>query len=122
MKLLTELSTGISLESAKDTVLISVSSKTTWGGLFGSIYGWLTQSDSAIFVGILVTIMGFCMNYFFQRRKSKKEDQLFDQKLQAYLRAEERKEEIHAARLLAIKQGKDLDLMGIKEEASEVGT
>lgn len=97
------------LGSARDSVLVSLSSKSTVGGMFTSIYGWLTHTESAIFIGIVVTLLGFVMNYIFQRRKSKREAALWEQQIQAHNRAEERKEELHKARLLALNKGAELD-------------
>lgn len=87
---------------ARDALLVSIATKSTWGGMFSSVYGWLTQTDSAIFIGIVVTMLGFVMNYIFQRSRSKRETSLWEEQLKAHLRAEERKEEIHKARLLNI--------------------
>ena len=93
---------------ARDALLVSIATKSTWGGMFSSIYGWLTQTDSAIFIGIVVTLLGFAMNYVFQRSRSKRETSLWEEQLKAHLRAEERKEEIHKARLFNILNGDQL--------------
>lgn len=92
---------------AVDTALISLSSKSTLGGLATSIYGWLTQTGSAVFIGIVITILGFLMNYYFQHRKAKRDKIIWKQTYEANIRAEQRKEELHQARLRAIAIGKE---------------
>lgn len=84
---------------------ISAAHKTTIGGLFTSVYGWLTHTGSAIFIGILITILGFVVNYYFQKKRSKREHMLWEQTFEANIRAETRKEELHQARLEAIRMG-----------------
>lgn len=88
-----------------DSTLISLSTKTTVGGLFTSIYGWFTQTGSAVFIGILITILGFLVNYYFQKKKAKRDLILWKQNYEANIRAEQRKEELHHARLEAIRLG-----------------
>jgi len=93
------------VDSVIDNALISLSSKSTVGGLFTSLYGWLTQTGSAVFIGIVITILGFLVNYYFQRKKAKRDHILWQQMFDANERAEKRKEELHLARLEAIRLG-----------------
>lgn len=93
-----------------DSVVISTSSKFTVGGLFASIYGWLTQTGSAVFIGIVITILGFLMNYYFQHRKAKRDNIIWQQTYEANLRAEQRKEELHQARLQAIQRNQECEI------------
>lgn len=88
-----------------ENITIHVANKSTIGGLVTSIYGWFTQTGSAIFIGIVVTILGFLVNYYFQRKKAAREQALWEQTYSANIRAEERKEELHRARLEAIRLG-----------------
>ena len=106
----------ITLDNARDTLLVSVAVKSTWGGMLGSVYGWLTQTDSAIFIGIVITLLGFVMNYFFQRFKAKREAVLWQEQLKSHLRAEERREELHAARLFSIRNGNGLEVFNEPEQ------
>ena len=92
-------------DSVIDNALISLSSKSTVGGLFTSIYGWLTQTGSAVFIGIVITILGFLVNYYYQKKKAKRDLILWQQMFDANERAEKRKEELHLARLEAIRLG-----------------
>ena len=96
---------GKLLESA----FISAAHKTTVGGLFASVYGWLTHTGSAIFIGIVITILGFVVNCYFQKKRARREHILWKQTLeanmQANIKAEARKEELHQARLAAIRMG-----------------
>lgn len=101
-----ELGKELLTDSVIDNALISLSSKSTVGGLFTSVYGWLTQTGSAVFIGIIITILGFLVNYYFQKKKAKRDLILWKQMFDANEKAEKRKEELHLARLEAIRLGK----------------
>lgn len=79
---------------------------TRWGmggGTATSIFGWLTSNSAAVLIGILVTIAGFILNYWFQQRREKREiEQLLFQR-EIALAEDRRKEEIHQAQLAAIR-------------------
>lgn len=92
-------------EKVVEGAFITAAHKTTVGGLFTSVYGWLTHTGSAVFIGILITILGFVVNYYFQRKRAKREYLLWEQTFEANIRAETRKEELHQARLEAIRMG-----------------
>lgn len=100
-----EIGKELLTDNVIDNTLISLSSKSTIGGLFTSIYGWLTQTGSAVFIGIVITILGFLINYYFQKKKAKRDLILWQQMFDANEKAERRKEELHLARLEAIRLG-----------------
>ena len=100
-----EIGKELLTDSVIDNALISLSSKSTIGGLFTSIYGWLTQTGSAVFIGIVITILGFLINYYFQKKKARRDLILWQQMFDANEKAERRKEELHLARLEAIRLG-----------------
>lgn len=80
---------------------------TKWGmggGTATSIFGWLTSNGAAVFIGIVVTIAGFLVNYWFQRRREKREIADMDFQHKLALEEERRKEEMHQAQLAAIKE------------------
>lgn len=88
---------------ATDTAVTSVATK--WGmggGTVAAAYGWLTSNGGAVVIGILVTVLGFVINYIFQRRRDRREEEQreFDRKLA--LAEEERRQELHEAQLRAI--------------------
>lgn len=88
-------------DSMRDSIVISVATKTTFGGMIASFMGWFTHTGTAVFIGTLVTLLGFGMNYYFQRRKAKREDVMWEQEQRAFIKEEKRKEELHQARLKA---------------------
>jgi len=57
-------------------------------GWVGSVWGVVTSTDLAILAGTLVTIGGFCVAFYFNKRKNQRE------KL-AHEADEERKQELH---------------------------
>lgn len=107
--LLETIGSELTMRGTSDAAIISVASKSTWGGMIASAYGWFSQSDSAIFIGIVVTLLGFIMNYVFQKRKEKRDRAIWKQQFQANARAEERMEELHKARLEAVKRGLEME-------------
>lgn len=84
----------------------TISSVSTKGGMVGGtlygIAGWLTSSAGAVVIGIVVTILGFVVNYIFQRKRDARETA--EKELAwRYMHAEElRQQELHAAKLRAL--------------------
>lgn len=65
------------------------------GGFFTVLYGWVTNAETAILIGVIATIGGFIMSFYFQRRKNSRERNEYALREQVIKREEERKEEIH---------------------------
>lgn len=59
--------------ATQDAALASVGAKTTIYGYAGSMYGFLADNGVAIAIGTIVTIGGFVMNWYFQRRRNQRE-------------------------------------------------
>lgn len=78
-----------------DAALASAASKTTVYGWAGSVFGVLADSGVALAVGTVVTIVGFGMNYYFQRRRNQREAHLKSIEEQAILARETRERELH---------------------------
>ena len=57
----------------QDAVVASVASKATVYGWLGSVWGVLSDSGLAIAAGTLVTIGGFCVAFYFNKRKNARE-------------------------------------------------
>jgi len=57
----------------QDQVIASVASKATVYGWVGSVWGVVTSTDLAILAGTLVTIGGFCVAFYFNKRKNARE-------------------------------------------------
>lgn len=74
--------------ATQDAALASVASKTTLYGYAGSMYGFLADNGVAIAIGTVVTIGGFIMSWYFQRRRNQREILAADAK-------EEREKEMH---------------------------
>ena len=84
------------------------------GGTLASVFGWFTSNGAAVFVGILITILGFVMNAWFQRRRDARE-LLYHQRKDAReeaetalhreheIKREQRLEEMHQAQLEALR-------------------
>ena len=88
--------------TTRDTVMVSAASKTTFGGMVTSVFGWLSSADAAVFIGVVITVLGFLVNFYFARLKTKREIALLLAQEKAQLRSEEREEELHRARLKGI--------------------
>lgn len=85
------------------------------GGLATSIFGWLSSNGAAVLIGVVMTIAGFVVNYIYQRKRfrlakeQREEESAMNLAEEARRNAEERrKQELHQARLDAIKTGCDL--------------
>ncbi|MGO3891103.1 MAG: HP1 family phage holin [Paenalcaligenes sp.] len=85
------------------------------GGLMTSVFGWLSSNGAAVLIGIAVTILGFIVNGYYQRKRFRlvKAEHDLDRELklakeQREQAREERERELHAAQLAAIKGGCEL--------------
>lgn len=88
-----------------ESAVTSVATK--WGmggGASASVYGWLTSSEAIAVIGILITVLGFIVNWFFQRRRDKREVEVAEFRRQMELAEEARRVELHQAQLEALKQ------------------
>lgn len=99
-------------ELALGTLVGSTASKWTMGGTLATTYGWLTSSGAAVLIGILVTVLGFIINYLYQRRRDAREIQQIAFRQQMEQHDEERKQaeearriEFHLAQMAALKSG-----------------
>jgi hypothetical protein len=101
------LQSAVTDNTTRDTVMISASSKTTIGGTVTSVFGWLSSTDVAVFIGVVITVLGFLVNFYFARLKTKREIALLMAQEKAQLRSEEREEELHRARLQGIYCGNE---------------
>lgn len=69
------------------------------GGFLTLLYGWLTDASTAVLIGVLVTIGGFIMSLYFQRRRNNREKQEAEFRHELLVKEERRKEELHQAQL-----------------------
>lgn len=82
------------------------STATKWGmggGTVASIFGWLSSNGAAVVIGILVTVLGFVVNYVFQRRRDKREAELAAFQRELEMAQERRRQEMHEAQLAALR-------------------
>lgn len=79
---------------------------TKWGmggGTLTTAFGWLASNGAAVFIGIVVTVLGFVVNYVFQRRRDKREAELAEFQRNIELAEERRRQEMHEAQLAALR-------------------
>ena len=90
--------------SQTETLMPVISKWGMGGGVATSIFGWLSSSGGAVLIGVAVTILGFWVNFYFQRRRDLRELKQL-QLLEAREHAEERRKQelhdLHVARLKA---------------------
>lgn len=86
-----------------DSLGINISNRWGMGGGFMTVlYGWLTDAGTAVFIGVVVTLAGFAMSYYFQRKRQVRERQEAELRKELLLKEERRKEELHKAKLQQI--------------------
>lgn len=75
-----------------ETTVTEVASKGGMGGgATTSLLGWMTSNEAVVLTGLLVTVLGFAINLYFQIRRDRRE------------------QELQRIRLASIMQGKVLD-------------
>lgn len=78
------------------------------GGTATSLYGWLSGNNLVILVGVLTTILGFAINYYYQKKRDKREVAEHQLRVQEAQAEEKRRDEYHQARLEALRNGCEL--------------
>jgi fucose permease len=69
------------------------------GGFLTLFFGWLTTTNAAILIGIIVTIAGFIMSLYFQRKRHLREVADTALRVELLLKEDARKEELHALKI-----------------------
>lgn len=87
--------------AAVEVVGASVASKTTTAGAGLAGLGWWFSSEAAVAVGILLGVVGFFANVYFQRRRDKRDAECKLKDEERKQREEERREAEHRALMRA---------------------
>ena len=87
---------------ALENAVIPLSTKSMGGGALTTVFGYLSSSGTAVFVGVVVTILGFAFNLYFQRKRHARELEEWSTKKTLLLEEERRKEEYHQAMLKSL--------------------
>lgn len=72
------------------------------GGVLYTVYGWLSSSAGAIVIGVLVTVLGFVVNFIYQKKRDAREDKEKELSRQLLLAEDARKQEIHVLQMRAL--------------------
>ena len=88
---------------AQDAALASVGLKTTVYGYGASLFAFLSDGGVAIAIGTIVTLAGFAMNWYYQRRRNKREALLKEDALKRQQEQHEWLREEHEARMAIIR-------------------
>ena len=91
-------------ETAFDATVASLATK--WGMVGGAVtsaFGMLTRHGSVALIGIGLAILGFVINYTFQKRRECRELEEAELRRVLALAEESRRAEMHAAQLNALK-------------------
>lgn len=89
--------------ASTDASIASVASKATVYGWAGSMFGFLTDAGIAVAIGTVITVAGFLLNWYFQRRVKKKELELIESKDKRDAEQHEWARAEHLARMEVIK-------------------
>ena len=84
---------------ALENTMIPLTTKSMGGGSITAILGYLSSSGAAVLIGVLVTILGFLFNIYFQRKKHIREHDEWVTKKSILEAEERRREELHIAQL-----------------------
>ena len=67
-----------------ETTLAAMGSKATYTGSGVMISGWFLSSEFAVLLGILLSIGGFCVNFFFKLKGDKREQREHKAKMETF--------------------------------------
>lgn len=63
------------VQATAETATISASTKLTAGGSAVSVAGWITDSNIGLIAGILIGLAGLLVNWFYQYRRDRREQE-----------------------------------------------
>ena len=68
-------------EHLTDASIAAAASKSTYTGAGLTITGWLVSSEAAILVGMVVGILGLCINFIFRLREDRRQERLHQERI-----------------------------------------
>jgi MFS superfamily sulfate permease-like transporter len=74
----------IPAQSTVDATLATVGTKATYTGAGTFTVGWLLSSEFGILVGIVIGVAGLAMQFYYSRKKDKREQAEHEQKMRLY--------------------------------------
>lgn len=67
---------------AVDATLAAVGSKATYTGASAATASWFLSSEFGFIVGICLGVLGFLMNFYFSRRRDRREQDEYELRMQ----------------------------------------
>ena len=98
-----------SVGKSVDSTMIAIGMKSMGGGTISIILGYLFSSGFAVLLGIVLTILGFISNQYFQRRQNLRNREKWELERAQLEAEEERRNELHKLQLARIKAEMGLD-------------
>lgn len=77
------------------------------GGAVTSFIGWLSSSEAVILIGVIVTILGFLVNFMFQMRRDKRSKDRDDLEKQIMIAKEKRDIQLFEEQMKQLKEHKN---------------
>lgn len=71
-------------QHAIETTLATAGSKATYTGAGMTISGWALSSESAVLCGIVLGLVGLCVNFFFQLKRDRREQKEHRARMETY--------------------------------------
>jgi Na+/alanine symporter len=68
-------------DQATDAVVAGIAHKVAQGGTGVVLWGWLTANDVAAFGGLLLAVIGVCIQWYYRRRQDRRDAELHAAKL-----------------------------------------
>jgi len=88
-----------------DSTMISLGTKSMGGGTISLILGYLSSSGFAVLLGIILTVLGFAFNLYFQRRQNLRNKEKWELEKAQLQEEERRRQELHALRVAQLRAG-----------------
>lgn len=105
LKHMSKLDSTVQQGQAVEAAAVSIATKVGMGGgSAASTVGWLASNNTVVVVGLFVTIVGFLINLYFQRRRDKRETRESELKMKLDLAEEKRNAELHKVQMSVLKR------------------
>lgn len=71
-------------DNTLDATLAAVGQKATAAGATTSVVGWLLSSEFGFLVGIVLTVAGFCVNWYYKAKEDRRRQREHEARMGMY--------------------------------------
>ena len=67
-----------------EAAIAATASKATYGGAGASVISWLMSSEFGVLMGILIGVIGLCINWYYKHKEDRRQQKEHEQKMKVH--------------------------------------